>query len=331
MSFRTISLSLLLLMGVFFVFSAFFSHSEAKKGMLVAFYNVENLFDTLDNPHTSDNDFLPSSSLKWDQVKYRQKLERLSQVVKILNEEGLMLLGLAEIENKQVLDDLVQSSDQGLAYVHQESGDPRGIDVALLYKKKLFKVLFHKILPPCDAGVCLQSRDILVVKGLFQKDTIWVFVNHWPSRRVGQEKSEYKRLLLAKVLKHAVDSVLHRSPSSKIIVMGDFNDLPTDASLRFLTQDRSLVNVFDDEELMRTGSFKYKKEWLLYDQVLLSSHWMDKQKNQLHYENRSASVFHPNYLYYKSSQKNGPYRSYRGQTYYGGYSDHFPVYIRLND
>lgn len=331
MSFRTILLSILLLISVFFVFSAFFLHSEEKKGMLVAFYNVENLFDTLDDPHTSDNDFLPSSRLKWDQVKYRQKLERLSQVVKALDQEGLLLLGVAEIENKRVLDALVQSSDQGLAYVHEDSKDPRGIDVALFYKKKLFKVLFYKILPPCQAGECLQSRDILAVKGVLHKDTVWVFVNHWPSRRSGQEQSEQKRLLMAKVLKHTVDSVLHNSPSSKVIVMGDFNDLPTDLSLRKLMKDQTLLNVFEEEALMRAGSIKYKKEWLLYDQILLSSHWMNKSKGHLRYEDRSASIFHPDYLYYKGSQKNGPYRTYRGAIYYGGYSDHFPVYIRLND
>jgi hypothetical protein len=334
MSFRTISLSFLLLAAVFFLFSACFSHSVVKKGSVVAFYNMENLFDTVDDPHTSDEEFLPTSKLQWDQQKYTQKLDRLSEVIEALDKESLALLGVAELENKRVLDDLLHTprlSNKGFDYVHEDSDDPRGIDVALVYQKKKFTVLFHKVLKPCRDHDCLKSRDILAVKGLMQKDTVWVMVNHWPSRREGQEASDPKRLLVAQVLKHTIDSVLKSSPSSKVIVMGDLNDLPTDAAPQSLTKDRSLFNPFAVESLMQTGSIQYKKEWLLYDQVLLSSNWKNVSKGRISYQDQSAAVFHPDYLHYKNSQKNGPYRSYRGQTYFGGYSDHFPVYIRLND
>jgi len=336
MSFRTFLLSLLTLSAVFFLFSAFFSspvHKVTGESSLVAFYNVENLFDTFDDPHTSDNDFLPQSLLQWDQEKFNHKIDRLSEVIGKLDQEGLILLGLAEIENEQVLDRLLKAnalSSKEYSYLQQDSQDPRGIDVALLYQKKKFSPLFHKFLRPCFEGECLESRDILAVKGLMKKDTVWVFVNHWPSRRAGQAQSEPKRLLVAKVLKHCVDSILNKSPLSKIIIMGDFNDLPTDPSLKLLTKERKLVNVFNDEGVMKTGSIKYKKDWLQFDQILCSANAIGTQKGHVSYQEKSAAVYNPDFLYYNKDKKNGPYRSYRGQKYYGGYSDHFPVYIKLN-
>ncbi len=332
MSFRTFLLSILVLSGIFFLFSAFFSSPVSKDSSLVAFYNVENLFDTLDDPHTSDNDFLPHSLLKWDQERYNHKIDRLTEVIGNLDKEGLALLGLAEIENARVIESLIHSntlSSKGYAYLQEDSRDPRGIDVALIYQKKKFNPLFYKFLRPCFEGECLESRDILAVKGLMKKDTVWVFVNHWPSRRTGQAQSEPKRLLIAKVLKQCVDSILQKSPSSKIIIMGDFNDLPTDPSLKSLTQKSKLINVFNDEGMMKTGSIKYKKDWLLFDQIILSANCMKKEKDHVSYLEKSAAVYNPDFLYYNKDKKNGHYRSYRGQKYYGGYSDHLPVSIKL--
>jgi endonuclease/exonuclease/phosphatase family metal-dependent hydrolase len=330
MSFRTI----LLLLGLCGLLLGFYTwatgHKELRKTGIVAFYNVENLFDTLDDPHKSDNEFLPSSALKWNGERYANKQKHLAQVLTALEEEGMVMIGLAEVEHKQVVTDLLNNSSlSGKHYgcIHEESKDPRGIDVALIHSP-LFKPLYHKLINPCEEKECLETRGILAVKGLLQGDTVWVFVNHWPSRRTGVESSQEKRLLLSRVLRHAVDSVMLKSPSSKIIVMGDFNDTPQDLSIRSLLKDSPLFDPFDAMKTVEVGSLKYKKDWFVYDQIILSLNWkQDKKGSKLLYQVNSAEVYHPLYLHYKEDAKNGPFRSYKGKTYYGGYSDHFPVCI----
>lgn len=333
MSFRTIVLLLLsvgLLLGLF---SWATGHKKSSKAGTIAFYNVENLFDTLDDPHKSDNNFLPYSSLKWDTQKYKNKQHRLSKVIADFDKEGLTLLGLAEVENKQVVEELLQTPElinKHYRCILEESKDPRGIDVALIHSSN-FKPLFYKVLRPCKEQDCLESRDVLVVKGLLAGDTVWVYVNHWPSRRAGKEESNAKRLLLSAVLKHSVDSVLYNSPSSKIVIMGDFNDTPCDESILNLTKGKLLFNPFASLPTNEAGSIKYKKDWLIFDQILLSGNWKrDKKSSSLMYESNTAAVYHPAYLHYKELFRNGPFRSYQGKTYFGGYSDHFPVYIEYS-
>jgi predicted extracellular nuclease len=334
MSFRTILLLMLSAGFVLILFTWSTGHKESKQAGLIAFYNVENLFDTLDDPHKSDNDFLPASALKWNTEKYKNKQQHLAQVISDFDKEGLAILGLAEVENKQVVEELLKTptlSTKHYRCILEESKDPRGIDVALVYSPA-FKPLFHKTLRPCKQQDCLESRDILAVKGLLKGDTVWVYVNHWPSRRAGVEESNDKRMLLSSILKHAVDSVSTSSPSCKIIVMGDFNDTPTDASIRNLTKTQLLFNPFETLSAANVGSIKYKKEWLIYDQILLSPNWKQKdKKSNLMYQSNTAAVYHPAFLHYKKMLANGPFRSYQGKKYYGGYSDHFPVYLPYND
>lgn len=319
-----------LLLGLF---SWATGYKESKKTGVIVFYNVENLFDTLDDPHKSDNDFLPYSSLKWNTEKYKNKQHHLAKVIADFDKEGLTLLGLAEIENKEVVEELLRTSEllnKHYRCIQEESKDPRGIDVALVYSPK-FKPLFHKILRPCKEQDCLESRDVLAVKGLLTGDTVWVYVNHWPSRRTGTEESKDKRMLLSAVLKHSVDSVLSHSPSSKIIIMGDFNDTPSDASILNLTKEKKIFNPFASLSTAEVGSTKYKKDWQIYDQILLSDNWkQDKKNSNAVYKSNSAAVYHPAFLHYKEVLHNGPFRSYQGKKYYGGYSDHFPVYLEYN-
>jgi len=333
MSFRTIVLLLLsagLLLGLFGWATG---HKKSSKSGIIAFYNVENLFDTLDDPHKSDNDFLPYSSLKWNTQKYKNKQHRLAKVIADLDKKGLTLLGLAEVENKQVVEELLRTPElvnRHYRCIHEESRDPRGIDVALIHSSN-FKSLFHKVLKPCKEQDCLESRDVLVVKGILAGDTVWVYVNHWPSRRAGTEASKDKRLLLSSVLKHSVDSVLNNSPSSKIVIMGDLNDTPSDASILNLTKEKLLFNPFASLPTNEAGSIKYKKDWLIFDQILLSVSWKkDKKSSSLMYESNTAAIYHPAFLHYKEMLRNGPFRSYQGKTYYGGYSDHFPVYLEYS-
>lgn len=330
MSFRTIVVLLLsagLLLGLF---SWATGPKKSNKVHTIAFYNVENLFDTLDDPHKSDNDFLPYSSLKWDTQKYKNKQHRLAKVISNFDKEGLTLLGLAEVENKQVVEELLRTPElrnKHYRCILEESNDPRGIDVALIHSSN-FKPIFHKVLRPCKAQDCLESRDVLVVKGILAGDTVWVYVNHWPSRRAGTKESNDKRMLLSSVLKHSVDSVLKKSPYSKIVIMGDFNDTPSDPSILHLTKEKLLFNPFASLSTSESGSIKYKKDWMIFDQILLSANWkQDKKSSGLMYESNTAAVYHPAFLHYKEMFRNGPFRSYQGKTYYGGYSDHFPVYL----
>ena len=333
MSFRTILLLLLLSGLALGLFSWATGHKYSKKTGLIAFYNVENLFDTQDDPHKSDNDFLPSSPLKWDEMKYKNKQHHLAEVIQHFDEEGLTILGLAEIENKKVVEELLQTPElknKQYRCIQEESKDPRGIDVALVYAPA-FKPLFHKILRPCKGQDCLDSRDVLAVKGLLLNDTVWVYVNHWPSRRAGVEASDDKRMILSTVLKRSIDSVTLHSPSSKIIIMGDFNDTPADASLQNITKGGKVFNPFEILSTQEVGSIRYKKEWLIYDQILLSGNWkQDKKNSSVTFKSNTAAVYHPAFLHYKEILTNGPFRSYQGKKYYGGYSDHFPVCLEYN-
>ena len=331
MSFRTILLLMLSTGFVLILFAWSTAHKKSKQVGVIAFYNVENLFDTLDDPHKSDNDFLPASLLKWNTEKYKNKQQHLAQVIANFDKDGLAILGLAEVENKQVVEELLKAPallTKHYRCILEESKDPRGIDVALVFSPA-FRPLFHKTLRPCMEQDCLESRDILVVNGLLKGDTVWVFVNHWPSRRAGVEESNDKRMLLSSILKHAVDSVLTASPFSKIIVMGDFNDTPADASIQNLTKTQWLFNPFEALSDEKVGSIRYKKDWLIYDQILLSSNWKQKDPKRMNliYHSNTAAVYHPDFLHYKKMLTNGPFRSYQGKKYYGGYSDHFPVYL----
>jgi predicted extracellular nuclease len=331
MSFRTILLLMLSAGLALALFSWSTGDKEANKKGVIAFYNVENLFDTLDDPHKSDNEFLPASTLKWNTDKYKSKQQHLAEVVAAFDKEGLALLGLAEVENKEVLEDLLKTPaliNKHYRFIHQESRDPRGIDVALIYSPS-FKPFFYKVLRPCKDQDCLESRDVLAVKGLLLGDTVWVYVNHWPSRRAGVEASNNKRMLLSSILKHSIDSVSNNSPTSKIVVMGDFNDTPVDASVQNLTKDNKLFNPFDALQTGFVGSIKFKKAWFIYDQILLSANWKQHKKNSsMMYESNTAAIYHPAFLHYKQMLHNGPFRSFQGKKYYGGYSDHFPVFLQ---
>jgi exonuclease III len=336
MSFRTIPLLMLctaLLIGLFSCATGYNESHHTGVGT-IAFYNVENLFDTVDDPHTKDEDFTPTSSLQWDGAKYQEKQEHLAQVIANFDKEGLAIMGLAEIEHKQVVEELLQTAalaGKGYRCIAEESNDPRGIDVALIYSQA-FTVLSHHVLRPCKDQDCLESRDVLAVQGILMKDTVWVYVNHWPSRRAGTEESNAKRLILSAVLKHSVDSVLTNSPASKIIIMGDFNDTPADASIANLMKGESLFNPFTSLSTEEVGSIKFKKDWLIFDQIILSNNWQqDKKSSSVSYKSNTAAVYHPAFLHYKELLRNGPFRSYNGEKYGGGYSDHFPVYLHYND
>lgn len=313
------------------------SNKTSATSCRIAFYNTENLFDTEDDPHTSDNDFLPSGKLKWTEERYEQKIQHVQEVMEGLNENHtLALFGMAEVENKAVLEDVLKK-DPAYQIIHYNSSDKRGIDVCLLYNSSYFTPITSYLSSSVneeDSKVAL--REVLVVKGVLWNDTVHVLVNHWPSRREGEEESEHKRLAAARQTWRLIDSIAAGNPSRAIIVMGDFNDQPKDESISTITlmpkfkatlhnDAANIINPFTSKQEAGEGTCKYKRDWFLFDQILVSNSMMNKKGSQF----VSAEIYDPEWLYYKQDINSGPFRTYLGDKYYGGYSDHFPVYIEL--
>lgn len=314
-------------------------------GYMLGFYNVENLFDTEDDPRTHDNEYLPDRGKKWDDQRYQKKLDMLARVILAMKDwEGPDVLGLCEVENKTVLDDLIHQTNLetfGYSIVHRDSKDRRGIDVALLYKHNFFKVAEVTMLkvPLPDNK---PTRDIMAVKGLLKGDTtdVFLFINHWPSRWGGEVESAPKRVAAAKVLRMAIDSVQSLYESPQIVVMGDFNDDPDDASLsNYLNAEKcgdeysskSLCNLsFRYVEQDEIGSLKFQHQWHYFDQIMVSGNLLD-DAGMLTAKLNTAEIFHPDWLMADDDKFGGkqPFRTYSGPYYTGGYSDHFPVSVMV--
>jgi len=307
-------------------------------GIHIAFYNVENLFDTIDQPEVDDSEFMPNADKNWNSWKYHTKLTRIGQVlVGLGGETPPAIVGLAEVENRGVLEDLVGNRVLARAaykIAHFESPDRRGIDVALLYREAEFKLVHaraHALLLSGEPD--FRSRDILHAKGILRSgDTLHVFVNHWPSRYGGKEQSAYKRQAASQLLKSLVDSISSVTPGALIVAMGDFNDHPSDESLLNLTGDdtNNLVNLMQGE-LNYEGSHRYRGEWAYLDQILISKSLRNPAKKKA-VQAGVAKVYNHELLLEKDDRYPGemPFRTYFGPTYHNGYSDHLPVYLELN-
>lgn len=317
----------------------------AKQPFVAAFYNQENLFDTEDDPLIDDAEFLPGSPKKWTPERYQQKLGNMSKAIsQIGNPAGPDIVGLSEVENEKTVKDLAnQPSLKGnYGYVHFDSPDNRGIDVALLYKKSRFQVLNtqkYGVIDPANAD--FKTRDVLVVTGLVlpTQDTLTVLVNHWPSRRGGNE-SIYKRKLAAEVVKHICDSLMNRFDKDYILIMGDLNDEPNDESVNETlgakptpeqTRPGELFNTMYPLKEQGKGSHLYKGNWGMLDHIIISYDLLPQNnKKGISYVMGSATIFKADFLFETDPKyKGSPLRTYVGDKYLGGYSDHLPVYIYL--
>ncbi len=315
-----------------------------RKTTSVVFYNVENLFDTRVSKGKSDFEFSPGSVKKWDQKKYAKKLYDISRVLTAADRgNSPSLIGLCEVENRQVLVDL--AAQKALAWanysiVHHESRDRRGIDVALLYRSTLFREISSRKIPVGEnAKAQGSSREMLYVK-LFSApaDTIHVFVCHWHSRSEGEQKTEPKRILAARTLRAQVDSLFRRNKNTKILIMGDLNDEPVNASVKVGLQARQpgrnnisgqLYNLVYDSDLKSEGTVGYRGKLLMFDQLIVSGALLNGKKGWS-VAPASAKVFRTSWMEYRN--KNGqisPNRTYTGNHYAGGISDHFPVILIL--
>jgi len=309
-----------------------------KQEYTVVSYNVENLFDTIDDPNIPDEEFLPESEKKWDNKAYQKKLDDLVKVITEVNSVELPeIVGLVEVENHKVLEDLVGTALLKNQYniIHEESPDYRGIDVALIYRLDAFQEISHEVLPvvfPDDPN--FKTRDILHVTGKIKNKTIHVFVNHWPSRIGGDDKTEPKRVLAASVLKNKTDQILAADPKAKIIIMGDMNDEPVNKSLKETLDAGSpdsgskLVNLMFPDDNAGLGTYFYSGNWNMLDNIVVSGYVLNGKGIKV--EDSKGNIFRKDWMIY--TNKNGdqtPNRTYVGNRYVGGVSDHFPVYFKM--
>lgn len=319
------------------VFSLF---KKKKKPNLhtIAFYNLENLFGTTDDPNTLDDDFTPKGFKKWTPKRYKKKIYKLAKTISEIGvdstERPPVLVGIAEVENEKAIQDLINAEPlqkTAYQYVHYNSPDERGIDTGLLYHKDYFEVLFSEpiaLMVYNAEGVRDTTRDILYVHGKLNGEEVHVFVNHWPSRRAGDKETDYKRVEAAKTIKLKMAQIDEQYVNPNYIIMGDFNDNPDSNSIQLLVKDSNLYNPMEKLRSPERGSANYRRSWSMFDQILVSHNFFDYEKGTHSFAN--ANIFDVNLLTeWKGKYKGTPFRTYAGRKYIGGYSDHFPVYIQL--
>lgn len=305
----------------------------AQESFRVMFWNVENLFDTKDDPRKNDNEYLPDAVRHWNSFRYRDKLKSLAKGIIASGHEFVPdLVGLCEVENDSCLYDLTRRSplrEAGYRYVITDSPDQRGIDVALLYQRGSFKLLDHQsIRIPHKRLKKGPTRDILHVVGkVLSGDTLDVFVCHMPSRSGGQAKSEPYRMLTTEILKQHVDSLMQVRKNPYVVVMGDFNDYPTNKSMKKLCADGRLRNLMKDK---KKGTYRYRGEWGILDQFLVSESLL-KKRGSIRTSIKQARILHHEFLLEEDDKYGGdkPFRTYNGMKYQGGFSDHLPIALDL--
>jgi hypothetical protein len=341
----SILLGLLLIISPFSILNAQKpnAHLLDTGGIRVMFYNCENFFDTIDDPKKDDAEYLPSSQKKWNTEKYLKKVDHLARVVYSVDSVHLpVFAGFTEIEDGNVLKDLVKTSwlKKGkYKCVHLETSDPRGVDPALIYRPDVMKVAdAHLISVFYDSKSDKSTREILYVKGIIGKDTLHIFVNHWKSRIGGIKETDPKRMAYAKTLRANVDNILAAHHDAKIMIMGDFNDSPLDESVHYglgaitadtVITDDKLYNLMYEKAKNGEGSHKYDG-WEMLDQMIVSGSALSSNAQGIRFDSQKTAVFQMPFMMYKT--KEGlfePSRTYSGTRYYGGYSDHLPVYTTM--
>ena len=315
----------------------------------IAFYNLENLFDYEDDPLTFDDDRTPTGKDHWTKEIYEAKLTNMARVISEIGSDLTgtppAVIGVCESENRRVLEDLLNEEalvDHDYGIVQFDSPDRRGIDVALLYQKKLFTPTGTKAHPlyiydDNDRSKRVYTRDQLLVSGMLDGEKIHFIVNHWPSRSGGEARSRPKRIKAAQLNRQIIDSLYSEDPYTKIITMGDFNDDPTNPSIKdYLKtkEDREDIEIKDlynpMEEMYNRGlgTLAWRDGWNLFDQMIVSSELTEKDYSS--YRFYKAGIYNKTYLANPRGQYKGyPYRSFVNGGYTGGYSDHFPVYLYL--
>ena len=315
----------------------------------VVFYNLENLFDIHDDPETHDEEFLPKGVKKWNAKKYQMKLTNMERVlfdIAAINRDYPIVIGVSEIENRSVLEDLIsQPKLKGANYriCHYDSPDARGVDVAFLYRADVFKLQgSDNIKLVVDELPNFKTRDLVVMWGTIEDEPFYFLVSHWPSRLGGKEASQFKRDACAKQIRGIKDSLLAANPATKVVVMGDFNDDATDASLvktmgaKGKTEELVKGDFFNPYfQMLRAGygTLAYQDAWNLFDNICVTENLVNAEDGKLRIikgDKFYGNIFTRPYMIQQEGQYKGyPLRTFVTNNFQNGYSDHFPVYIYI--
>lgn len=336
----------ILLLSFFLFFTSIFTQAQEKKYQvaIIGFYNLENLYDTINDPLKNDEEFLPNGVNKYTSKVYIEKLSHLSEAIsKIgvdINKSGPTIMGFSEIENIHVIEDLINTpllKKNNYGIVHYDSPDIRGVDVGFIYQKNRFKVIGSSSHRLYTSDTNFITRDQLLVHGYLDGEEMYFIVNHWPSKRGGEKRSEPKRIAAAELTRHLSDSLHKINPKVNVIIMGDLNDNPNAKSIAKTLNAKGDKSEMKDGDLFNPmwklykdgiGSYAYKDSWTLIDNIIVSNNLLGNDFST--YKLFATKVFNETFLQQKEGTFKGyPWRMMAGGTYIGGYSDHFPVYIIL--
>lgn len=320
-----------------------YPQAENNYPVRLMFYNAENFFDTYDDTLKDDNDFLPDGLMRWNYERYLRKVNSVYKVIMAAGEwSPPAIIGFSEIENRKVLNDLINLtylSKYNYEVVHEESNDSRGIDVCLIYDKKIAQLLLFSYLIPSDYdSLTFATRSVLYTKWLISGDTIHIFLNHWPSRRGGVLAGEMKRENIAEMIRTRADSIQKGEKGfAKIIIAGDFNCTPADNEISVLLKEMGsgqnscrFLNLSASMAREGKGTYRYMGTWEMIDQVMVSEALLNREKG-LFTRQDLLKIFMPDFLLKRDEKYPGftPYSTYLGYRYQGGFSDHLPVILDL--
>jgi len=333
------------LLLLLFVASAGYSQEKPGSPVRIMFYNVENLFDIQDDTLTSDDDFLPQGVMRWTYSRYKKKISSLYKTIIAAGDwDPPAVAAFCEVENKKVMEDLIYNtglSNHNYGIVHEESPDPRGIDVCLIYRKDIVRILDYEYwVPNRKNAETFTSRSVLYAKCQIAGDTLHLMVNHWPSRRGGVLAGEALRSEIAELVRNKADSIYRTLAfGTKILIMGDFNAAPHDLVMQSLLKTSSfegsgnnsfLINLAADVSDEGKGTYRYMGAWEMIDQIIVSEILLNGDDG-LVTRRDLFRIFSPEFLLRNDARFPGPspWSTYHGYRYQGGYSDHLPVILDL--
>lgn len=333
------------------LFAALMLACFAQKPRMVVFYNLENLFDTINDPNVNDEEFLPDGPRKWNTYKYNTKLSNIERVlfdIALINKEYPAVVGVSEIENRKVLEDLIAQPKLApgkYGIVHYDSPDARGVDVAFLYRPDIFKLEGSKAIKFNMPGMPdFRTRDFVTMWGTIDNEPFFFLVSHWPSRLGGKDASSPKREAAAAQCRHIADSVRKANPATKVVIMGDLNDDATDKSIVEVLGAKAKIKNLEPGDMYNPyidvlkagyGTLAYQDAWNLFDNIIISDNLATGSTGKLKIQKGKGwkyygNIFSRPYMIQKEGQYKGyPLRTFVGTNFQGGFSDHFPVYIYI--
>lgn len=336
---------------VFLFFAISLTVYAQTKPYKIVFYNLENFFDTVNDPEVLDDEFTPEGPKKWTQDKYDKKLHNMERVffdIAAINKDYPVVIGVSEVENRNVLEDIVAAPKLAPAnyrIVHHDSPEARGVDVAFFYRADVFKLEGEKAIRTIIPSLPnFKTRDILTMWGKIDGEDFLFMVGHWSSRLGGKEASEYKRIAVGEQMRSIADSVKQIRPDVKVVLMGDFNDDPTDPSItqglgaKLKVKELQKGDYYAPYASMLKagyGTLAYGDAWNIFDNIVVTENLVNDTTDKLKIQKAPGSKFYGNifkrhYMVQKEGQYKGyPLRTYVGNNFQGGYSDHFPVYIYI--